>query len=80
MVVPESERVLAALDSKLNNRRLARIQRVRLLDLWWRIATSGRPEEADLERVEREFLAKLLDGVCKRRTGGARRAIPQHSP
>jgi hypothetical protein len=80
MVVSESERVLAALDSKLNNRRLARIQRVRLLDLWWRIATSGRPEEANLERVEREFLARLLGGVCKRPTAAARRARPRHSP
>jgi hypothetical protein len=60
MDAPEMELLLAAIDNELNNRMLSRIERVRLLDLWWRIATSDGPSDAGLRQAERELLGELL--------------------
>jgi hypothetical protein len=57
---PERELLLAVIDAELNDNTLARIERVRLLDLWWRVATNGPPHVADLGQAEREFLSQLL--------------------
>ena len=80
MDAPERERILAAIDNELNNGRLARIQRVRLLDLWWRVATNGRPDEANLERIEQEYLAQLLGRMVPARPTGTNTADPASQP
>jgi hypothetical protein len=80
MEAPERERLLAAIDVELTNPRLARIQRVRLLDLWWRVATDGRPHEANLQHAEMEFLARLLDRIPRLDLTGTDGADPIFQP
>jgi len=54
------ERLLATMDVALNHGAQSRIKRVRLLDLWWRIATDGRQDGAMLEPADVEFLTHSL--------------------
>jgi hypothetical protein len=78
MDAPERERILAAIDVELNDPGLARIQRVRLLDLWWRVATDGGPP--NLERVEVEFLSNLVGRMARTRLSSASGENPISQP
>jgi hypothetical protein len=60
------ERLLATMDVALNHGAQSSIQRVRLLDLWWRIATDGRPDGAMLEQADIEFLTHSLRAAVRR--------------
>jgi hypothetical protein len=60
------ERLLATMDVALNHGAQSSIERVRLLDLWWRIATDGRRDGAMLEPADAEFLKHSLREAARR--------------
>ena len=60
------ERLLATIDAALNRGALTKIERVRLLDLWWRVATDGRGPGAQLGRSDLEFLSRAAHWVAVR--------------
>ena len=60
------ERLLTTIDAALSRGPHSKIERVRLLDLWWRVATDGRRDGATLGRTDAEFLAYVLGGVARR--------------
>ena len=60
------ERLLATIDAALNRGALTKIERVRLLDLWWRVATDGRGPGAQLERSDLQFLSRAAHWVAVR--------------
>jgi hypothetical protein len=59
------ERLLASIDTALNHGAHSKIKRVRLLDLWWRVATDGRGDEATLGQSDFEFLTHSLREVAR---------------
>jgi hypothetical protein len=60
------ERLLATIDAALNHGAHSKIKRVRLLDLWWRVATDGRGDGATLGQADAEFLTHSLREVARR--------------
>jgi hypothetical protein len=71
------ERLLATIDEVLDSGTPTKIERVRLLDLWWRVATDGRAPRAALGRADAAFLSHALRGCAphchdQRRTPGDR--------
>ena len=59
------ERLLTTIDAALSRGAHSKIERVRLLDLWWRVATDGRRDGAPLGRTDTEFLSYVLGGVAR---------------
>jgi hypothetical protein len=60
------ERLLATIDAALNRGALTKIERVRLLDLWWRVATDGRGRGAQVGRSDLQFLSRAAQTVAGR--------------
>jgi hypothetical protein len=60
------ERLLATIDAALNRGALTKIERVRLLDLWWRVATDGRGRGAQVGRSDLQFLSRAAQTAAGR--------------
>ena len=62
----ERERLLATIDEELSSGAPSKIQRVRLLDLWWRVATEDGLNNAKLGPADRIFLSHLVLRTARR--------------
>ena len=67
----ERERLLATIDEELSSGAPSKIQRVRLLDLWWRVATEDGLNNAKLGPADRNFLSHLVLRTARRSATGS---------
>jgi hypothetical protein len=60
------ERLLSTIDAILNTGAYTKIERLRLLDLWWRVAICDHGDRAQLGRADSEFLLHVVTRVARR--------------